>query len=351
MIEENLRAAFARHEALTPAAGPVRAAIDRVAAVRRRRRQRFRAAGVALALVGGLGVGIPQLTPAPAVTDGTLAERSASPAPAGALNVLLVGLDLRSGQAPPLADSVLIVHIPADRSRPYLISLPRDLEVDIPGFHRDKLNAAFAYGAWTDRRDLSRGYDLTRRAVADVTGVPVDAGVVLTYPVLRKVTDTLGGVEVCLPQQVRSVHTDRVFRAGCQRLGGAASVDLLRQRQGLPDGGLDRDRNAQRFAAGLVRQAAARDVLTNPVQLSRLVAEVGPELTVAGGSLPDLLRVVPQLASTEPVGLSLPVAPPEGPAWRLHADPKAAPAFLGALREDRLAQWAAANPDRVTRLR
>ncbi|WBB65622.1 LCP family protein [Micromonospora sp. WMMD812] len=351
MIEDELRAAFARHEALTPPAGPVRAAIDRVVAVRRRRRQRVRAAGVALALVGALGVGIPQLRPDPVVDDATHFGDRATPAPSGALNVLVLGLDLRSGDAPPLADSVLLVHVPADRSRPYLISLPRDLEVDIPGHQRDKLNAAFAFGAGPGRPDLSRGYELTRRAVADLTGVRVDAGLVLTYPALRKVTDSLGGVEVCLPQKVTSAHTRRVYPAGCQRLDGTASVDLLRQRRGLPDGGLDRDRNAQRFVAGLVRRAKEQDVVTDPVRLSRILSAVGPDLTVAGGSVPDLLRVIPQLASVEPVGLSLPVVPPEGAKWQIRADPGAAPAFLTALREDRLAEWTTANPNRITPLR
>ncbi|MEU5562958.1 LCP family protein [Micromonospora musae] len=347
MTENELRAAFARHEALTPPAGPVRAAIDRAVVVRRRRRQRFGAAGVALAVLGALGVGIPQLAPRPGPQDATTVAGPSTGLRTGALNLLVLGLDTRSGAAPPSADSVMIVHLPADRSRPYLISLPRDLEVEIPGFRRDKLNAAFAYGAGREHPDRSKGYDLTRRVVAELIGVPVDAGVVLTFPALRKVTDVLGGVEVCLPQQVRSVHTRRVFPAGCQHLDGPASTDLLRQRRGLPDGGQDRDRNAQRFVAGLVRQAGEKGALTDPVQISRLLAAVGPELTVAGASVPDLLRVVPELASVEPVGLSLPVV---DDVPRLRADPRVAPAFLDALREDRLDRWAAANPDGVNRL-
>lgn len=355
MIEDDLRAAFARHEPLAPPAGPVRATIARLVAVRRRRRRRLRAGTAALALLALLGVGIPQFTPDRVAEDATLLTEPGRRAPAGALNVLLLGIDSRGGQIPPRADSVLLVHIPADRSRPYLVSLPRDLEVAIPGHGRDKLNTAAAYGARVDGGlDLARGYELTRRTVADLTGVRVDAGAVLTFSVLRELTDLLGGVEVCLPQRVRSSHTDRVFPAGCQRLDGRASLDLLRQRRDLPDGGLDRDRNAQRFAAGLIRRTGEQGVLHDPVRLSRLVAEIGPELTVAttGGSPLDLLQVVPELASVEPVGLNLPaVESTKGDRWALRPDPKAAPAFLAALREDRLAQWAAQQPERVTRLR
>ncbi|MGC5332361.1 LCP family protein [Micromonospora sp. DT62] len=353
MIEDDLRAAFARHETLTPPAGPLRSAIDRLAAARRRRRLRLQAGGVALALLGVLGIGIPQFTPDRVADDATLLAEPAGSAPTGALNILLLGVDGAPERPFRLADSVLLVHIPADRSRPYLVSLPRDLAVPIPGHGTDKLNAAFLYGAGEPRPDLGRGYELTRRVVADLTGVRVDAGAVLTYPVLRRLTDEVRGVEVCLPREVRSVHTERVFPTGCQRLDGAASVDLLRQRRGLPEGGLDRDRHAQLFAAGLIRRAGEQEVLTNPVRLLALVDIVGADLVAGGDGTPlvDLLRVLPDLRSVDPVGLSLPVGPPDSLGWRLSPDPEEAPEFLAALREDRLAQWAARHPERVNRTR
>ncbi|MDT0533208.1 hypothetical protein RM555_29890 [Micromonospora sp. DSM 115977] len=85
-------------------------------------------------------------------------------------------------------------------------------------------------------------------------------------------------------------------------------------------------------------------MLTSPVRLLALVDAGGP-------SLVDLLRVLPGLASVDPVGLSLPVGPPEGLGRRLTPDPEEAPEFLAALREDRLAQWAARHPERVNRTR
>ncbi|MEV0878179.1 LCP family protein [Micromonospora echinofusca] len=353
MIEDDLRAAFARHEALAPPVGPLRSAIDRLAAARRRRRRRLQAGGAALALLGVLGIGVPHLMPDRVAGDATLLAEPAGPAPTGALNILLLGVDGAAERPYRLADSVLLVHIPADRSRPYLISLPRDLAVSIPGHGTDKLNAAFLHGAGEPRPDLGRGYELTRRVVADLTGVRVNAGAVLTYPVLRRLTDEVHGVEVCLPREVRSFHTKRVFPSGCQRLDGAASVDLLRQRRGLPEGGLDRDRHAQLFAAGLIRRLGEQGVLTDPVRLFALVSTVNADLVLGsdGTSLVDLLKVLPDLGSVDPVGLSLPVGPPDDLGWRLSPDPKEAPAFLAALREDRLAQWVAQHPDRVNRTR
>ncbi|MEW1586985.1 LCP family protein [Micromonospora vinacea] len=353
MIEDDLRAAFARHEPLTPSTGPLRVAIDRLAAVRRRRRQRFQAAGVTLAVLAALGVGVPQLRPDRPAEGPSLSGQPAGAQP-GALNVLLLGVD-GVGEEPPyrLADSVLLVHIPADRSRPYLISLPRDLEVSIPGRGTDKLNSAFFTGAGEPRPALDAGYDLTRRVVADLTGVRVDAGAVLTFAGLRRITEAVDGVEVCLPTEVRSWHTRRTFPAGCQRLDGAASVDLLRQRRYLPDGAFDRDRNAQRYVAGLVRRVVAQDVLTNPVRLTALLSAAGTGLTVDDDGLPltRLVGVLPELKTVEPVGLSLPVGPPVDSSSRLPLDRRQGPAFLAALREDRLAQWVAQHPEQVDPVR
>ncbi|MFI5926687.1 LCP family protein [Micromonospora sp. NPDC051543] len=354
MIEDDLRAAFARHEPLTPPTGPLRAAIDRLTIRRRRRRRRWQAGGVALALLGVLGLGVPLLTPERAGPPpaAELLGESARPVPTGALNILLLGLD-GDGPAATRADAVLLVHIPADRSRPYLVSLPRDLGVSIPGHGTDKLSAAFPAGVGSTRPEMTKGYELTRRTVTELTGVRVDAGLVLTYRAVSALTDAVGGVPVCLSDRVRSVHTRRVFPAGCQRLDGAASVDLLRQRYGLPWGSQDRDRNARLFAAGLVRQATDQGVLTDPVRLARLLTTVGPDLVVSPdrAAVLDLLRLAATLRSVEPVGIGLPIVGPSARGNSMRADPTFVPDLLKALREDRLGDWAARHPKLVDRTR
>lgn len=352
MIEDELRAVFARHETLAPAAAPVRAAIERTVVRRRRRRFRLRLGGTALALVVAALVGVPAMTPDRQQQTATLLPEPAPSAPTGALNLLLLGLDGASPGGGRRADSILLVHVPADRSRLYLISLPRDLQVPIPKVGTNKLNSSFAYGSMGAKGDLTHGYDLTRRVVTEVTGVPIDAGAVLTYSALRKLTDAVGGVPVCLPKDVKSMHTRRVFPAGCHQLDGAASVDLLRQRYGMTDA-RDRDRNAQRYAAGLLRRIVERGGLTDPAMLNTLLTQAGSGLTVETGetSLPALLSVAGKAAAAEPVGIGLPVVYAEKPFFGFQLDRATAPAFLAALREDRLGEWTAAHPDRVTGLR
>ncbi|MGV9767647.1 LCP family protein [Micromonospora tulbaghiae] len=350
MIEDELRAAFARLEESTPPVGPVRAAVDRAVTSRRRRRRRVRLAGTALAVAAVALVGFTAMAPRPPAPTAAPALPTPVPEPGGALNLLLLGVDQSAGSR--RADSVLLVHLPADRSRLYLVSLSRDLLVPVPSHGgTEKLNATFSRAAGSGT-DLATGYRATRQAVARLTGVRVDAGAVLTYGGARELTDAVGGVPVCLPAPVRSVHTERRFPAGCQRLDGAAAVDLLRQRYGLRDGGLDRDRNAARYAAGLLRQLREQGTATDPAQLGRLLVRVGSAVTADTGdlSLPALVAASGRAAAAEPVGLAFPVLA-EWNGRGYEPDPELTPGFLDALRADRLAQWAAAHPGQVTALR
>ncbi|WP_174532857.1 LCP family protein [Micromonospora chalcea] len=348
MIEDELRAAFARLEESTPPVGPVRAAVDRAVITRRRRRRRVRLAGTALAVAAVALVGFTAMVPRPPAPTAAPLLATPEPEPGGALNLLLLGVDQSAGSR--RADSVLLVHLPADRSRLYLVSLPRDLLVPVPG-GTEKLNATFSRAAGSGT-DLAAGYRATRQAVAQLTGVRVDAGAVLTYPGARELTDAVGGVPVCLPEPVRSVHTERRFPAGCQRLDGAAAVDLLRQRYGLRDGGLDRDRNVARYAAGLLRQMRERGTATDPAQLGRLLVRIGPAVTIDAGdlSLPALVGATGRAGAAEPVAVAFPVLA-EWNGRGYEADPELTPGFLDALRADRLGEWSAAHPARVTSLR
>ncbi|WP_426505089.1 LCP family protein [Dactylosporangium sp. McL0621] len=103
-------------------------------------------------------------------------------------NILLAGLDARPAEdrSTARADTVIIVHVTEADDRAYLISLPRDTRVTIPGHGPDKLNAAFQYG----------GFELLARTVQQLTGPVFDAGAIIDFAGLRKVVDAVGGVAI-----------------------------------------------------------------------------------------------------------------------------------------------------------
>lgn len=232
----------------------------------------------------------------------------------GPLNILLVGIDPRNPEMPPLADSVMVLHVPAEMDRAYLFSMPRDLLVEIPEFSRaefrggtDKLNAAMSYGSRVPggNPDAARGFELLATTVQNVTGIErFDAGAIINFNGFKKIVDAMGGVDMYIEREVRSEHREpdgkhrkgnpngegyvgpqAVYKKGNQHLNGWQALDYVRQRypkNGVPDGDYGRQRHQQQFVKAMAGQALSADVVTNPVKLDRVLRAAGQSLIFSG---------------------------------------------------------------------
>ncbi|MFI7596315.1 LCP family protein [Actinoplanes sp. NPDC049681] len=341
-IEEELRAAFARHEADIPAAGPVRAKID-IARVRAKRRRRVRrstgAAAALLIAIAPVPVLVDHWRHTPAAVGNLYGTASRSPEAVGPLDVLLLGSDNRAADDDPAnrrADMVMMVHLPADRSRVYLVSLPRDGAVQLPG-GAAKLTATMFTG----------GPQLTQRVVSDLTGVDFDATVTVDFRALRSITEAVGGVELCLPARLSTGSKGKSYEAGCRRVGPEDVTPILRGRYGLKNGAYDRDRNAQRFLRSLATKLTLDGTTTDPGRLHSLI-EAGRDGITVDGDMDALLGAAGSMGSAEVIGVS-------APSFHTLADgreqiyPGVGPALYAAIRADRLGGWADAHPDYVLR--
>jgi LCP family protein required for cell wall assembly len=272
----------------------------------------------------------------PPTTAVPLAGTSAvqEPAPATPLDVLLIGddhrLDWPAGARH--ADTVMLIHVPADRSRTYLVSVPRDGEVKLPGGERAKLSETLFHG----------GPALTEQTVSALTGVDFDARVTLNLRALRAVTAAVGGVELCLPRPVKALTAGRKFPKGCQHIGPGDVVPLLQSRYGLKGGSYDRDRHTQLFLRALAGKLAADGTLTDPARMTKLLA-VARDGVEVDGDVGALITGAAALRSAEVVGVSG-TRFASNAAGRERIYPGVGPGLYAAIRGDTLQAWAAANP-------
>ncbi len=346
MNEDELRAAFARHEAEAPDVEQLHANINKEAGRRRRRRGTVLTGGVAAGVA--LAVGLPMYLSGQAAPVGKAPVAAAS-ARTDALNLLLLGSDHRSPWEKDNArsDTIMILHIPADRKTIYVISVERDSMVDIPGHGREKINAAFFFGS--QGRGPEGGLDLAEKTLTQLSGVQFDGGVVVDYAALRSITATLGGVPVCLKKDVPlylefGAKPRKVLKAGCQVLDGSDAQALLQQRYGLENGSYDRDRNAQRYLLGVAEKVTKLD-LADAATIVRLVQTAGLTVRLDGISAPELALQLRGLTAQNIVALSLSdtfhgggpgeVIPPQGKA------------LLAALKEGNLAKFVQEHPEMV----
>ncbi|BCY05014.1 LCP family protein [Actinoplanes sp. L3-i22] len=349
-VEEDLRAAFGRQEAVVPEAGPVRARIDLAWVRVKRRRTRRRALGAAAAVLLAAAA-VPVVTtnwwhggqPEQIQSEellGTAMPGSSVPVARDPVDVLLIGIDRRPGSKTARADTVMLLHLPADRSAGWMVSLPRDGLVDVPGHGRQKLAATTALG----------GAQVTTATVTALTGVDLDAAVVVDYPAWRGVTEAAGPVRVCLDQAISAQGGRKGLAKGCQQINDGDVTALLQGQDGLRQLGIDRDRNTQRFVAALARKLAADGTAGSLTRVQQLIAAAGAGLQY-DGDLPVLLKAATQLASPELIGLTAPRfnIRYDGENTGVIVDSADWKSLYQAIRDDRLAGWAVANPTYVTK--
>jgi anionic cell wall polymer biosynthesis LytR-Cps2A-Psr (LCP) family protein len=101
------------------------------------------------------------------------------------LRLLLIGADERKGDVG-RSDTLMVLQVNPTLRRATLLSLPRDLRVEIPGHGHDKINAAFARG----------GPELSKQTVEQYLGLTLDGWVKINIEGFVKAVDTLGGVDI-----------------------------------------------------------------------------------------------------------------------------------------------------------
>ena len=262
-----------------------------------------------------MSVGVVAPGPAPS-TDRTDASR---PAPSGAagsgddaprfessdldapewsskerVNVILLGTDRRENE-PDITrtDTILIVSIDPVTKSAGVLSLPRDLWVNIPGYGFERINTAFEIGEYQKK---GGGPALLRRTLEGLLGVPMHHYALVGFTGFRKVVDQLGGVVVDVERPFRddefpqgNYGTRRIlFQAGLQRLDGEQALWYVRSRHADSDFG--RNRRQRQFLLAVRQQALQLNMLPKaPAMLASVMDSVTTDLRAS--EILSLVRV------------------------------------------------------------
>lgn len=197
---------------------------------------------------------------------------------ASSKNILLMGSDtgaalesdaLNGEASDQRADTLMLVHIPADRKNVYSISLMRDLWVDIPGHGQSKINSALAYG----------GVPLMVQTIESIFGQRIDHVAMVNFDGFEGLTDALGGlvVESNIAFNFGDVYS---YAAGPNLLNGKQALGFVRERYSFPDGDYQRVRNQQAFLKALIDKTVSAETLSNPVTVHNMVQTMSPYISV-----------------------------------------------------------------------
>ena len=218
----------------------------------------------------------------------------------GDLNYLLLGSDSREGDNSAFSsdevdsqrsDVTLIIHVSADRSRIDVVSIPRDIIVDIPecvmsdGTTRSALtngqfNAAFSRGD-----TLASSIGCTIRTVQSTTGVEIDGFAVIDFESFVKVIDGLGGVTIDVPEDMVAAKAKLNVKEGEQNLDGVTALAYARARTfevGSSQGSdLERIERQQQIMEAISDKVLSSGTLANPASLYALIKNTTDSVTVS----------------------------------------------------------------------
>jgi LCP family protein required for cell wall assembly len=276
---------------------------------------------------------------------------AANSGPHGPLNVLVLGDDTRVGQhavkgtdaTPGLSDTTILLHISADRERAYMVSIPRDLMVSRPECrsktHKSEVIPATDVAQWNAAYALG-GPACTIAQFEQMTDIRVDHFVVVRFDSFRSMVDALGGVEICVPEEVDDQIGKIYLPEGRYLATGQQALDYVRVRHVISENGdIGRMKRQQTFLAAMTNKAISKGTLLNPVRLYNFLDAATKSLTTDPGlrKLSDLVDLGMQL---QDIGLdqiqflTMPIAEYAPDPNRL-APGEGADRLWAALRHDR----------------
>jgi len=183
--------------------------------------------------------------------------------------VLLLGTDDRDGDLEySRTDTIILVRVDQANKTLAMISIPRDTYVNIPGYGKDKINAAYSYG---EQAVEGGGIPLTIKTVSEFAGVQITYFIQVNFDGLIRLVDHLGGVDVDVPVDIigDTEAGDIDLYEGLQTLDGYAALYFCRSRDFMI-GDYQRTANQRTFLQALTKQVLASDPATIAVTVKDL---------------------------------------------------------------------------------
>jgi len=270
------------------------------------------------------------------------------------VNLLIAGLDGegRTGFAHGArSDAILVVHLDANRRKLWVVSIPRDTWVAIPGRRPNKVNAAYSIG----------GPALFVETIESLTHLRMDHLMVVDWTGLRRLTDAVGGVPIDVLPPGANPWRDEVKapplppNAGVAlQMSGDVVLPYVSERKHLPAGDFDRVKRQQNFLRAFFRQALEGGLLADPARLRTIAETVGDAVRVDSAlTTPEILALAASVRGLDPRDVTFLTAPSLGGAVQGAAevvlyDSAKGDALWRAMASDRMAEFVAANARLVT---
>jgi LCP family protein required for cell wall assembly len=208
----------------------------------------------------------------------------------GRINILLLGAGGAGHDAPDLTDTIMLASIDPVNKTASLVSIPRDLWVQGANGSASKINAVYSTAKYKylgevnpaskDPNAIKAGITAIDQQVEDVLGVSIHYNVLLDFKAFRQAIDTVGGVQVNVPEQLydptmawENNYNSVLAQKGLQTFDGKHALIYVRSRETSSD--FARSERQRSVLLALKDKVVSLGTLSNPIKISELINAFG----------------------------------------------------------------------------
>jgi LCP family protein required for cell wall assembly len=244
----------------------------------------------------------------------------------GRINVLMLGRGGGSHDGPDLTDTMLLASIDPINHTSTLLSIPRDLWVDIPSKGAMKINSAWETGEYsylgseisgsTNPKAIQAGFNQVDQTVQSVLGVSIDYNVLVNFQAFQQAVNTVGGVTINVPTALvdptmawQNNNNPVLANVGVQTFSGSEALNYVRSRETTSD--FARAQRQRAVVLALENKVETLGILSNPFKISSLFDTFGNNVAtdLSLSNATRLFSIVKNIGSSKVSSIGLADAP------------------------------------------
>lgn len=203
------------------------------------------------------------------------------------INILLLGIAGTNKPGQNLTDTLMIVSINTKTNQLAMLSIPRDLYVDIPDANfKSKINSVYQYGLEQSPDDIGKAIEPIEKTIKNITSLDIDYWAVMNFDGFRQVVDSIGGINITNKRDIYDSHypgpnySYETFqlKKGFHHLDGATALKYARMRHDDPEGDFGRAKRQQQVLQAIKNKLFSTGTLLNALTINKLFDALGNNL-------------------------------------------------------------------------
>jgi len=193
----------------------------------------------------------------------------------GRVNILLLGAGGVNHPGKNLTDTIMIMSLDTANKKVALLSLPRDLYVNIPEtFYHTRINSVYQYGL-----NNNTGIEPVKKTVEEITGLKINYFLVMDFDGFQKIIDDIGGVNMMVERDIYdsrypgpnySYETFEI-KKGAHKMDGVTALKYVRERHDDPEGDFGRAKRQQQLIQAVKNKTFSLETFLNPLTLNNVL--------------------------------------------------------------------------------